>query len=608
MLKDYLTKRLLIAGAMAVCLAVAMPTILRHWMIDRFSTALDSPVTVGEVRIYPKSRTLHVSDTTLGHERGQAYFKIGQSWLTWKDDSWSDGPLRFRRAILDDVRIEADPVTHEYFGIFSQLKTKRSGALVPSIFPQVAADFSDEKIASYEQALDESTQVYRDIWQTEKKRLLEASALLRETLETIEQTEQMRPNSLREKEQLEQTMKAAIEARQRFLQAKYGISTFADKIAQIETELNIKTREEIQRATEKLRLNEGIFQDLAERMIKDHGLAQTTMWLDYIVTGRSLLGSLQLPEFRRSSGTEFHFARTAPTAGTSIDELTLKGSFSLHHRTHEIIMHGFHLRSFPKPKNVTRVFNNTNELATIKPTVLRGEIKSHGQLLLFDFRRLWESQLQAARDGVSNFPQILTKHSDVITLESPVAGPGLGEMQIDPAIGLAWQGASPWVWSQWRFEADDQWRAKWVIRQEGLRFVARNLAGDDKMSKVVAAVSDHIKTLDRIDIEMDITCVEDQYAVTVNSNLEEWLPTIVKMVYDTQEKEELEKIRTAIEQRQDTGLSQLQNEVEQEGILLAKEIMPTLERLEKLSTDLASKLGISPRLMLSQESDSDISR
>lgn len=608
MLKDYLSKRLLIVGAIAVSMAVALPTILRHWMIDRFSTALDSPVSMGEVQIYPKSKTLHVSDTTLGHEKGQAYFKIGQSWLTWKDDSWSDGPLRFRRAILDEVQIEADPVTHEYFGIFSKLKTERSGVLVPSIFPHVAADFSEEKIASYAQALDESTQAYRDIWQSEKKQLLEASALLRKTLDTIEQTEQMRPNSLREKEQLEQTMKAAIEARQRFLQAKHGISTFADKISQIEAELDIKTQEDIQRAAEKLRLNEGIFQDLAERMIKDHGLAQTTMWLDYIVTGRSLLGSLQLPEFRRSQGTEFHFARTAPTAETSIDELTLKGSFSLHHRTHEIMMHGFHLRSFPKPKNVTRVFNNTNELAMIKPTVLRGEIRSQGQSLLFDFRRLWENQLQAAPDTSAKFPQIITTYSDVITLESPVVGPGLGEMQIDPTIGLAWQGASPWVWSQWRFDADDQWRAKWVIRQEGLRFVARNLAADDKSSNVAAAVSDHLKSLDRIDIELDITCVEDQYAVTVNSNLEEWLPTIVKMVYDTQEQDELEKIRTAIQRRRDTGLSQLQNEVEQERILLAKEIMPALERLEKLSSDLASKLGVSPRLMLSQESDIDINR
>jgi hypothetical protein len=221
---------------------------------------------------------------------------------------------------------------------------------------------------------------------------------------------------------------------------------------------------------------------------------------------------------------------------------------------------------------------------------------------------LWENQLQAAPDTSAKFPQIITTYSDVITLESPVVGPGLGEMQIDPTIGLAWQGASPWVWSQWRFDADDQWRAKWVIRQEGLRFVARNLAADDKISNVAAAVSDHLKSLDRIDIELDITCVEDQYAVTVNSNLEEWLPTIVKMVYDTQEQDELEKIRTAIQRRRDTGLSQLQNEVEQERILLAKEIMPALERLEKLSSDLASKLGVSPRLMLSQESDIDINR
>ena len=608
MLKDYLSKRLLIVGAIAVCLAVAMPTILRHWMIDRFSMALDSPVSMGEVRIYPKSKTLHVSDTTLGHERGQAYFKIGQSWLTWKNDSWSDGPLRFHRAILDDVQIEADPVNHEYFGIFSQLKTERPNELIPSILPLVAADFSEENIASFTQALDESTQTYRDIWRAEKKRLLEAATLLRETLETIEQTEQMRPNSLREKEQLEQTMKAAMEARQRFLQAKHGISAFADKISQIETELDLKTQEDIQRVEEKLRLNEGIFQDLAERMIKEYGLAQTTIWLDYIATGRSLLGRLQLPEFRRSMGTEFHFARTAPIAETSIDELTLKGSFSLHHRTHEIIMHGFHLRSFPKPKNVTRVFNITNELATIKPTVLRGEIKSQGQSLLFDFRRLWENQLQAAGDKISEYPQMVTKYSDVITLESPIVGPGLGEMQIDPSIGLVWHGASPWVWSQWRFEAENQWRAKWVIRQEGLRFIARNLTADNKVAKVVADLSDHIKSMDRIDIEMDITCIEDQYAVTVHSNLEEWLPTVVKMVYDTQEKEELEKIRTAIEQRKDKGLSQLQNEVEQERILLTKEIMPTLERLEKLSSDLASKLGVSPRLMLSQESDSDINR
>jgi hypothetical protein len=52
----------------------------------------------------------------------------------------------------------------------------------------------------------------------------------------------------------------------------------------------------------------------------------------------------------------------------------------------------------------------------------------------------------------------------------------------------------------------------------------------------------------------------------------------------------------------------LREEVTSQRDILSKDAEPALARLEKLSTDLASKLGVSPRVMLSQESGSDLKR
>jgi hypothetical protein len=107
---------------------------------------------------------------------------------------------------------------------------------------------------------------------------------------------------------------------------------------------------------------------------------------------------------------------------------------------------------------------------------------------------------------------------------------------------------------------------------------------------------------------MDITCIDDQYAVAINSNLDAWLPQIVKMVYREEEQRHLEKVRTAIQQHTNRELSQLREEVTSERPNLTLDGETALVRLEKLSTDLASKLGVSPRVMLSQESDVELKR
>jgi hypothetical protein len=607
MLKGYLSKRLLLVSAAAVCVAIATPTILRRWMIEHFSEALNAPVSIGTVKIYPRSATIHATDITLGDERGPAYFKIAQSWLTWKNDSWSDGALRFRRAILDDVQVEAERSSHDYFGVFAQLQTQRAGELLPSIYRSDIGSSASNESHEHFRSTHAALMKYRSIWNQAKKRLSEASESLRTVLAQIEKSDQLRPNSLRERQELESAMKQAILSRQSFLQAKHQVLAFAERVGQIETELNNEKQVDIQRVQSELHLDEMIFRDLSERMLKEHCLAQTSVWLDYIATGRNLLGGMQLPQLTSNSGTDYHFASSAPEAETIIDELTLRGSLSLHHRTHDIFLRGFNLRSFPEPKRVTQVGANTKELAYLKPTVLRGEIKSGQQSLLFDFRRLWESQLQ---NGVSQsgFPQMTATFSDVITLECPAVGPKMGEMTLSPSVGLAWQGSSPWVWSQWRFDNDDKWRAKWVIRQEDLRFLAQDLSKDAKATATVDSISDYVTTLQRIDVEMDITCIDDQYAFTVTSNLEAWLPQIVKMVYRAEEQSQLEKVRTAIQQHTERELSLLREEVTNEQEKLSKDTEPALARLEKLSTDLASKLGVSPRVMLSQESEMDLKR
>lgn len=607
MLKGYLPKRLLWVSAAAVCIAIATPTIVRRWMIDHFSTTLNAPVSIGEVRIYPRSGTLLASDVTLGNEHGPAYFKIAQSWLTWKNDSWSDGALRFRRAILDDVRIEADLVSHDYFGVFAQLKAQQSSELIPSIYKNDVNEISAIDAEQHAEATYSALLNYRTIWNQAKKKLSESTVSLNEVLAQVEARQQMQPNSLRNREELESTMKQAVETRQTYLHAKHQMLTFADRISQMEAELEQKQQEDVQRVQAELRIDDMIFQDLSEQMLKEHCLAQTSVWLDYIATGRTLLGGMQLPEFNQQYGTDFHFAKTAPEAQTVIDEMTMKGVLSLHHRSHDIFLRGFNLRSFPETQTITQVNADHKSIATLKPTVLRGEIKSRGQALLFDFRRLWETHLKTDK-AVGSFPQMSVISSDVITLESPAVGPQLGEMRITPAVSLAWQGKSPWVWSQWRFDEKNKWRAKWVIRQEDLVFSAQDLSKDQRAQELVESITTHVATLNRIDIEMDITCVEDQYAISITSNLDAWLPEIVKLVYRNEEQSQMEKIRTAIHQHKVKEVSELIDDVESERAKLNRDTEPLLARLEKLSTGLASKLGVSPRLMLSQEGESDLKR
>ena len=456
MLRSYLPKRILLVGAVAVCCALAAPAVLRRWLIDRGEAAFNTTVAIGSVKVYPRSSTLHLSDVTIGNERGSATYSIGQSWLTWKNDSWSDGALRFRRAILDEVRIEATPPTHDYFGVLEQLQLQRPQELIPAIYRDELVAANSATVDEFGRSILETSNQFRTLWQLEKARLVEASNALTAALKRLEETEKLSPNSLRDRENLEATMQQALKARQQLLQSRQRLQTFVDTVTHAEKEFETKKQEGLDRVTAALHLDEMIYRDMSESLLKQHGLSQTAVWLDYVATGRSLLGGLQLPELVSRTGRDFHFSDTAPQAKSCIDELTLQGELALHHRIHKIFLRGINLRSAPQNQLVTQVSSDTEKTAELKPTILRGEVVSRGDTLLFDFRRLWESDLQTNPQLPRKLPEITAHASDVITLESQSNGPSLGEMEISSKVRLVWEGRRPWVWTQWRFDNNNR--------------------------------------------------------------------------------------------------------------------------------------------------------
>jgi hypothetical protein len=608
MLRSYLPKRILLVGVAAACCVLATPMVLRRWLIDRGEATFNTTVAIGSVKVYPRSSTLHLSDVAIGNERGPATFSIGQSWLTWKNDSWSDGPLRFRRAILDEVRIEATPPSHDYFGVLEQLQLKRPQELIPAIYREELVAANSPTVNEFGKSILDTANQFRNVWQQEKTRLVEASRALTAALQRLEETEKLNPNSLRDRENLEATMQQALQARQQLLQSRQRLLTFVETVAHAEKEFETKRQEGLDRVTAALHLDEMIYRDMSASLLKQHGLSQTAVWLDYIATGRSLLGGLQLPELVSRTGKDFHFADTAPQAKSCIDELTLQGELALHHRIHKIFLRGVNLRSLPQNQLVTQVSSDTEHKAELKPTILRGEVVSRGDTLLFDFRRLWESEVQTHPQLPRKLPEITAHASDVITLESQSIGPSLGEMEISSNVRLAWEGRRPWIWTQWRFDNNNRWRAKWIIRQENIRLFGQDITSDGSRVQVAESLTNYIKPLNRIDVELDVVCVDNQYTVTTHSNLATWLPNIVRTVYEAEEASQLERIRTAIQTRTDQELGSLQSDVQKEQTELLREINGNIAKLEKLSTDLASKLGVSPRVLLTQEPNEGVTR
>jgi hypothetical protein len=238
--------------------------------------------------------------------------------------------------------------------------------------------------------------------------------------------------------------------------------------------------------------------------------------------------------------------------------------------------------------------------------ILRGEIASENQALLFDFRFLWNDLT-----GESPSEKTFTKGrsaSEIITLESQSVGGCNGEMPVCPGLVLAWQGNKPWIWTQWRFDSDERWKSKWIIRQEGLKFQAidQGLTADE--AELMKRLTQSVSGMDRFEMELNVTNVDDQCSLQVKSNLDDWLPTFVKTVFEAEGKARLEKIRTAVREDTEEELSQLRKRVKSEQASILQSVENYGVQLERLSADIASKLGISPRALMTKDSRETIVR
>jgi hypothetical protein len=285
----------------------------------------------------------------------------------------------------------------------------------------------------------------------------------------------------------------------------------------------------------------------------------------------------------------------------------LRGELSLHHRIHRLFLRGYNLHSEPLISSTSNPF--VSEMMSPQPSeqaILRGEIASENQALLFDFRFLWNDLT-----GESPSEKTFTKGrsaSEIITLESQSVGGCNGEMPVCPGLVLAWQGNKPWIWTQWRFDSDERWKSKWIIRQEGLKFQAidQGLTADE--AELMKRLTQSVSGMDRFEMELNVTNVDDQCSLQVKSNLDDWLPTFVKTVFEAEGKARLEKIRTAVREDTEEELSQLRKRVKSEQASILQSVENYGVQLERLSADIASKLGISPRALMTKDSRETIVR
>jgi hypothetical protein len=109
-------------------------------------------------------------------------------------------------------------------------------------------------------------------------------------------------------------------------------------------------------------------------------------------------------------------------------------------------------------------------------------------------------------------------------------------------------------------------------------------------------------------MELNVTNVDDRCSLQVKSNLDDWLPTFVKTVFEAEGKARLEKIRTAVREDTEQELSQLRKRVKSEQASILQSVENYGVQLERLSADIASKLGISPRALMTKDSRETIVR
>ncbi len=610
MFRGILFQRILVISSVVVVGALVFPQLLRHWLADRTEQILATPVHIGGLKVFPRTGTIFLSDIVLGDQSSPAYMKVSNSWLTWKKDAWTNGSLRFEQAILSDVKIETDPRAHDYFGFLDQLQSRQVEQIIPSLYFDELGLKTHSDVERFTKSRVTTIDEYHSLWHKEKQQLELVTAELNAALAEIEKIGEVTPNKFRDRAELEATMQRALTIHQKYVTTRESVKHFSNRLNELDEQFEKQGEEGFSRAETDLTISDIMLREIADRQIKQFGLSQTSVWLDYIVTGRSLLGGLELPQLMQKQGREFYFSDKAPHAESLIENLTLRGDLLLHHRPHKVLMHGYNLRSNPKNLLITRIDRENTNKMEIPPTVLRGEINSQADTLLFDFRRLWrpEVNMESLATKSTKLPAMTFRSSDIITLESQAVGANHGELQISPEISLTWHGSKPWLWTQWRFEEDQRWRAKWVIRQDIVNLKSTELSQDSAVASVAAKVSQHLETVDRFDIELDVIYTNDRYNVKLTSNLNTWLPKLLKLVYEAEKEERLERIRTAIRNYGAAELSQLKELVRRDQTEAFARIDPQAKTLSRLSSILATKIGASPRVRISQESQTGIVR
>jgi hypothetical protein len=456
-------------------------------------------------------------------------------------------------------------------------------------------------------AVTTSFDKWANLWEREKKKLQDVTERLKEAIIDLENTQKLSPNSLRDRSRLEASMRNALETSQQLTDSRRRIRELVEELDTADKEFAEHQTTTLQLASSQLKLSDETHEEMAKRLLRQHALAQTTVWLDYVAAGRQLLKVAKMPTPTQATGTDFHFDSTSSRSHSSIDELTLRGELSLHHRIHRLFLRGYNLHSEPLISSTSNPF--VSEMMSPQPSeqaILRGEIASENQALLFDFRFLWNDLT-----GESPSEKTFTKGrsaSEIITLESQSVGGCNGEMPVCPGLVLAWQGNKPWIWTQWRFDSDERWKSKWIIRQEGLKFQAidQGLTADE--AELMKRLTQSVSGMDRFEMELNVTNVDDQCSLQVKSNLDDWLPTFVKTVFEAEGKARLEKIRTAVREDTEQELSQLRKRVKSEQASILQSVENYGVQLERLSADIASKLGISPRALMTKDSRETIVR
>jgi hypothetical protein len=600
MFRGYLFQRFILTAAVLCGILAVGPALVRSWIVERGRAIFAAPVKVGKFDFYPRSSTIYFSDLQVGDPAADAtLFSADRTWLTFKSEPLTEGMFQIRKAVLDGVRIENDPKSQDYYKIIERLRPAGGHTLLPSIYLSSTEHIIEN--TELNSAVTNSFDKWANLWEREKKKLQDVTQRLKEAIIDLENTQKLSPNSLRDRSRLEASMRNALETSQQLTDSRQRIRELVEELDTADKEFAEQQSTTLELASSQLNLSDKTHEEMAKRLLRQHALAQTTVWLDYVAAGRQLLKVAKMPTPTQATGTDFHFDPSSSLSHSTIDELTLRGELSLHHRIHRLFLRGYNLHSEPLNSSTPNPF--ASGMMPRKPSeqaILRGEIASENQALLFDFRFLWNDWT-----GESPSEKLVAKGrsaSEIITLESQSVGGCNGEMPVCPGLVLAWQGSKPWIWTQWRFDSDQRWKSKWIIRQEGLKFQAidQGLTADE--AELMKRLTQNVSGMDRFEMELNVTNVDDQCSLQVKSNLDDWLPKFVKTVFEAEGKARLEKIRTAVREDTEEELSQLRKRVKSEQALILQSVENYGIQLERLSADIASKLGISPRALMTKES------